>query len=205
MIVFNNGPGPLHRVSSSGGQSSPVLKLAEAQTSHNFPSFLPDGHHVLFYALETYAGNSGLYVGSLDSAESKRLVDSDTGGIFDPSSKHLLFVRQGTLLAQTFDSNTLTPTGEPFPVAEHVESTTVPGIVAFSISTNGVLAYGGSSALSGELELTWVDRLGKRIETVGSRANYRGRGYLDNGVGAGHHVAIHLRGVAGQLVPRLVA
>src|SRR5439155_16581160 len=100
--------------------------------------------------------------------------DSDTGGIFDPSSKHLLFVRQGTLLAQTFDSNTLTPTGEPFPVAEHVESTTVPGIVAFSISTNGVLAYGGSSALSGELELTWVDRLGKRIETVGSRANYRG-------------------------------
>ena len=43
VIVFNAGPGPLFRVSSAGGQSASLTN--EPGT---FPSFLPDGRHVLF-------------------------------------------------------------------------------------------------------------------------------------------------------------
>jgi hypothetical protein len=35
-------------------------------------------------------------------------------------SDHLLFIRQGTLLAQRFDPTSLAPSGEAFPLAEGV-------------------------------------------------------------------------------------
>jgi dipeptidyl aminopeptidase/acylaminoacyl peptidase len=50
VIVFNTGQGlPFSRVSSAGGQASQALKQATGQESQTFPSFLPDGRHVLLY------------------------------------------------------------------------------------------------------------------------------------------------------------
>ena len=174
VIVFNNGPGPLFRVSSAGGQASPALPLATGQLGQSFPSFLPDGRHVLFYADAPSTEVSGIYVVSLDSGESKRLLAADSGGLYARESGYLLFVRQGTLLAQSLDPKSLTLADEPFPVAERVDSRRPPGMVAFSISEDGVLAYGtGSNAAIG-LQMVWVDRQGKPIETVGPEGNYRG-------------------------------
>jgi Tol biopolymer transport system component len=117
---------------------------------------------------------SGLYVTSLDTGESKRLLDADTGGIYAPQDGYLLFVRQGTLLAQPFDLKTLALANEPFPVAERVESDAIPGVVAFSLSANGVLAYGTGSAATAGLQMVWLDRQGQQIEAVGPSGDYRG-------------------------------
>ena len=40
----------------------------------------------------------------------------------DPGMGHLLFLREGTLLAQAFDERSLQPQGDPIPVAERVGS-----------------------------------------------------------------------------------
>jgi len=174
VIVLNSGQGPLLRVSSGAGQPSPFTHLTAGQTGHVFPSFLPDGHHVLYYANASSPEIAGVYVASLDTGDTKRLVDASSGGLYAASAGDLLFVRDGTLLAQSFDAKRLTLSGEAVPVAEHVESTVYPGVMAFSVSDTGMLAYGlGSSAAAG-LQMAWVDRQGKAIETVGAEGNYRG-------------------------------
>src|SRR5262245_24887589 len=175
VIVFNNGPGqPLFRVSSAGGQPSPVGNLANGQNALGFPSFLPDGDHVLYHATASTPTVSGLHVMSLDTGESKRLLEADTSGIYASQGGYLLFVRQGTLLAQTFDPKTLAFLNEPFPIAEHVESGAVAGLVTFSVSENGMLSYGIGSGEAADVQMVWLDRQGKQSETVGPPGNYRG-------------------------------
>ncbi len=174
-IVFSSGQGrTLSRVSSAGGQPSEFTRLPNGQTGHLFPWFLPDGRHVLFYATATSDDVAGVYVGSLDAAESKRLAGADTAAVYDSQKGHVLFVRQGTLLAQPFNPKTLAFTGESFPIAERVESPVFPGFAAFSVSNNGILAYGVGAGSAAGLQMAWFDRQGKQVETVGPPGNYRG-------------------------------
>ncbi len=73
-----------------------------------------------------------------------------------PSEDHpgyLLFLRDGALLAQSFDARTLTLAGDPMTIAEGVASSGRFG--AFSTSSTGVLAYRASV---GRLtEMRWLD------------------------------------------------
>jgi eukaryotic-like serine/threonine-protein kinase len=175
VIVFSNGPGqPLHRVSSAGGRPSPVGRLAAGQSPPVFPSFLPDGRHMLVNVTAGSTETSGVYIESVDTGELKQLLQADSSAVCAARCTFLLFVRQGTLLAQAFDARTLSVSGEPFPVAERVESVAVPGVVSFSVSTNGTLAYGIGSTAGGGLQMVWVDRSGKALGTVGPPANFRG-------------------------------
>jgi hypothetical protein len=64
-----------------------------------------------------------------------------------------------------YDTSRLELTGEPVTVAEQVGSYREYGF--FSASTNGVLAYRIGSG-SGALRLTWFDREGKVLRTLGT-------------------------------------
>jgi hypothetical protein len=69
--------------------------------------------------------------------------------------EHLLFVSAGTLLAQTFDTRTLSLTGDPMVVAERV--------AGFSASATGTIAYRDP----GEgRRLVWMDRRGVQTGTA---------------------------------------
>jgi Tol biopolymer transport system component len=169
VLVFNGGiGGPLLRVSSAGGEPVPFTR--EPGT---FPSFLPDGRRVLFYSTSASQG-PGLYVTSLDTAPAKKLGEADSGGLYSSQSGRLLFVRQGTLLAQSFNPTTLAFLDDPYPVAEQVQAGSPEGQIAFSVSDNGVLAYGVGTSRETGLQMVWLDRHGKSIETVGAEENYRG-------------------------------
>jgi Tol biopolymer transport system component len=174
VIVFNNGQGPLYRVSAAGGQATAIGQLTPGETGRQFPSALPDGDHVLYFATASLQAVGGLYVTSLKTGESKRVLSADTGAVFVPQGGYLLFGRQGMLLAQAFDLKTLSVMGEPFPVAEHLETAAVPGIAAFSVSDTGDLAYGIGVAGDAGFELAWVDRQGRSVGIAGPRGPYRG-------------------------------
>jgi len=189
VIVFSNGPGqPLYRVSSAGGRPSPAWKLPEGQAGELFPSFLPDGHHVLFVTNITNDGAYAIFAASLDTGEMTRLLGADTGAVY-AAPGYLLFVRQGTLLAQAFDAKTLAVGGDPFPIAERVESAAVAGFVSFSVSNNGVLSYGMGSAAAPGLRMMLLNREGKLIQSFGQEANYRGVALSPDGkrIAAHHH------------------
>jgi Tol biopolymer transport system component len=163
-IVFSpTGSGPLLRVPSSGGATTPVTKLLPGQTNHRFPSILPDGRRFIFYAGGT-EGVNGIYLGSLDSPDTKRLMPSDTAAGYLPG--WLLSVRKGTLVAWPFDPSRGETVGEPRTVADPVGFDSISVACAFSASLSGAVAY--RSDIATRRQLTWFDRSGKPMGTVGT-------------------------------------
>jgi Tol biopolymer transport system component len=161
----------LRRVAANGG--APVQMTtpdaARGEISHANPSFLPDGRHFLYWV---QAPKSSIRVGSIDSAETKPLFESDSRAVF--ASGHVFFVRQSTLFAQPFDTGRLETSGAPMPISEDVRTFPLNGRSAFSVSTNGVLVYRSGTVTAGRA-LAWYDRNGKQIAIVpGSIAMYSG-------------------------------
>jgi hypothetical protein len=150
-----------------------VTRLPSGFQDHRFPSFLPDGRHILFFGT-AIGGLLGVFVASLDTGETTRLIDGDTGALYDATHGYVLFGRHGALMAQSFDPTQRLVRDEPFPIAEHLESGVYAGLVTFSISDGGALVYGIGGANDSGARLTWVDRRGNPIGTVGPIANYRG-------------------------------
>ncbi|MCM2314463.1 MAG: hypothetical protein NDJ92_04830, partial [Thermoanaerobaculia bacterium] len=146
-----------------------------AQTSHRFPSFLPDGQHFIFLTdskPETPGTDGGLaiFAGSIDSKETKLVVATNASARYAPSGQ-LLFLRDRTLVAQPFDVKKLSLTGEAVPVAENVVRTPRWEAI-FSISDDGMLALqeGEGTELS---QLVWTDRDGRELGTSGKPADIR--------------------------------
>jgi Tol biopolymer transport system component/predicted Ser/Thr protein kinase len=187
VIVFNNGQAPLFRVPSTGGDAIPIGTLVPGETSRQFPAFLPDGDHVLYHATGSVREVGGLYVTSLSTGATTRLTAADTGAVFDPRARHLLFGRQGVLLAQPFDTGTRALSGVPVPVADRLDTAAVPGIAAFSVSDTGVLVYGIGDATVPPSELAWVGRDGRSLGTIGPPGNYRGIDLSHDGT----RIAVH--------------
>jgi eukaryotic-like serine/threonine-protein kinase len=104
----------------------------------------------------------GTYVADLESNERVRLIDSDSGAIYSPSG-YLLFIRQSTLFAQSFDASRQQLLGDPFSVAEQV-SFDATSFGAFSSGT-GVLTYRTGSS-SSKRQLIWFDRSGKPLSDI---------------------------------------
>jgi Tol biopolymer transport system component len=157
--------GPILRVPATGGEPRPVTRIGPNQQAHRFPQVLPGGRRFLYYAMGNAAGR-GLYVGSIDAFDSTRLVDSETVAVYAPSG-HLLFVRQGTLVAQAFDIATPALSGDPFPVAEEVSrDPSSIQIAAVSVSPAGPIAY-RAGPIGVRRRLVWFDRSGAVLGTVG--------------------------------------
>jgi len=119
VIFFTPNPAtPLYRVSAAGGEPMPVTVLdsSRGESSHDWPQFLPDGRHFLFFGKS--AGAPGVYVASLDSPGQRRLLAANSSALY--ASGYLLFLREQTLMAQPFDAGRFQFTGEDRPVAENV-------------------------------------------------------------------------------------
>jgi eukaryotic-like serine/threonine-protein kinase len=153
----------LQRVSASGGTAEPatVLDPAKRENSHRFPHFLPDGQHFLFTARSDVRENTGIYLGRLGSTERTWLVEAQSSASY-AAPGYILFVREGTLLAQPFDLAALRMSGEPFVVATNVAQATAGAEASFSVSDDGrVVAFRIASPESADL--VWFDRGGERI------------------------------------------
>jgi len=172
MLFARTLSGPLFRIAASGGQPIQVTELdqSRAQSSHRFPRFLPDGVHFLYLAASSKPEHAGIYIGSLNSKETKLLVASKTRPEFAPPDL-LLFLRESTLMAQRLDLGRLELSGDPFRAAEQVASNSVNGAAGVAVSENGVLAY-QTGGTSGGRQLAWIDRSGKPDGIVGTPALY---------------------------------
>jgi Tol biopolymer transport system component len=156
VIVFSpNGTAEgLSRVSAAGGAATPL----NLDTAGRWPWFLPDGKHFLFSAATV------VRLGSLDSRQTKVLIDSLTDAEY--AHGYVVYLRDDTLMAQPFDPGKLAFRGEAVPIAERVASIGSLRRGVFSVSRNGVLAY-QSDVLGGSRQLTWMDRAGRKLGTLG--------------------------------------
>jgi serine/threonine protein kinase/Tol biopolymer transport system component len=161
---------PLSRVSAASGTPSPVTALdAKAgERVHFDPFFLPDGRHFLYAAgIGTSVSSVSVFVGSLDSGDRKRILTSS--GNVQYAQGFLIFSRDATLMAQAFDTSTLSLKGEAVPLAEQVQFTGLQ-TAAFSVSETGVLAF--QTGDSGTSQLLWFDRTGRQSGALGDRGPY---------------------------------
>jgi len=160
--------GPLWTVSQAGGVPKALTEVdvARGELYHTWPTFLPDGRRFLYFRSGP-RDVAGMYVGSLDvlPAEQSRQRIAPTEQPATYVNGHVLFLRAGTLMAQRFDAGRLQLEDQPVPVAEDVEITWFSTGV-FSASASGVLAYRAASATE-TFQLTWVDRQGRTLGTLG--------------------------------------
>jgi len=173
-IVFASGfpTASLFSVPATGGAARPLTTLDESlgEQQHLTPSFLPDGRHLLLVVDGTQQEHAGLYVTSLEEpgmrlgplAEATRAVYA---------SGHLFFARARALFVQPFDARRLEVSGEAARVAENVATFWLDVLGVFGVSPSGVLAY-----LSADdrptVQLTWLDRGGQPVGTLGEPGRY---------------------------------
>ena len=143
-----------------------VDKKPASMGEAELPFFLPDGNHFLY---RVSGAPIHIGVGRLDSAERQVVLEGDvTQAMF--ANGFLLFVRDQTLLAQSFDPARLSLEGDVHLIASSV--TTGTGIrSAFTVSQAGIIAY--QSFVGGELsQLQWIDRGGKLGGVLGEPGVY---------------------------------
>jgi eukaryotic-like serine/threonine-protein kinase len=175
VILFHagQGTGGLRRIAGSGGRAGEVTAIDESRgdTEHLWPHFLPDGRHFVFMV---QAGpESGIYLGSLDRGEIERLVEVPfpvgSGAAYSESG-HLVYVVEGTLLAQPFDVKRLRLTGEPVPIVQGVWQLG-PGLAAFSVSREGTLVFQEDPGLDIQ-QPVWLGWEGQELEPAGPPGPY---------------------------------
>jgi serine/threonine protein kinase/Tol biopolymer transport system component len=174
VIVFGQeSRAGLVRVAAAGGTPVPVTVLDPAahETSHAFPFFLPDGRHFLYVAYSSFVP-LGLYIGSLDSLERRRLLEGVSNAEYAAGS--LIFTRGSALMAQSFDPTTFGLSGEAVPVGERVQMNTATlRASAFSVSSTGALVYQQGTAGGGNSQVVWSDRGGRKTVVLSERLPYR--------------------------------
>jgi serine/threonine protein kinase len=161
VILYLPQPGhPILRTRAGGGEPTPVTRIEPGrQTDGQFgPRFLPDGHHFLYFV--RVGNDRGTYVGDTEKPETKRLIEGAVSPMYVPSGQ-ILFLRQGTLLAQPFDVSRLEITGSAVEVAQHV--------VAFAAAENGTIVYRTSPKV--QLQMSWINRMGKEVGKIEQTGN----------------------------------
>jgi eukaryotic-like serine/threonine-protein kinase len=176
VIVFSTLPtraNALQRVAAAGGVPTPASRLDAEATSHRYPSFLPDGRHFLFTSVSGTCcpppKPGQVRIGTLDNLEATMLFEADSPAIY--ASGHVLYNSGGTLMARPFDPARRSFAGDAFPIAEHVGSEGS-RYASFSVSASGVLVTAGATVRP-TTRLTWLDRTGRQLGTVGSPAMYQ--------------------------------
>jgi serine/threonine protein kinase/Tol biopolymer transport system component len=179
LILFTPAPAtPLFVVPASGGAARAVTKLDQAtsEVQHNYPEFLPDGRHFLYFGIGSQSGGQldprGIYLASLDAGEPATLLLPRVAQA-RYASGHLLFVRNGTLMAQPFEISSRTLRDAAVPLMEDVKLTTTGATgptTAFSVSNNGVLVY--QAAMRPESRPVVFDRGGTQLAALAGPADY---------------------------------
>jgi serine/threonine protein kinase len=156
---------PLMRVPAAGGVPTPLTALRKDEVWHCWPQFLPDGRHLLYFAVNQATANGAIYVQELGPARPVLVLKNATRGVWAPPG-YLLFVREGTLFAQRMDAKTFQLEGEPLAVAQDVAFNERNGRHAVFVSQNGVLVYRSSAPRM--RQLAWYDRQGKFLGAAGN-------------------------------------
>jgi len=159
----------LMRISASGGTPVAVTRVDTSKhTSHRWPFFLPDGRHFLYLAIHhdpSKWANDTLFYASLDGRENRPLFQSLSNAIY--AAGYLIFARGDQLMAQPFDPDSGTLSGEPVSIARGVMNDVTTWHMDASAFRDKLLVLGNGG--SGDWQLVWVDRGGKQVSTLADK------------------------------------
>ncbi len=159
-IIFSGG-NILQQVSAGGGgpRSITTIDPGKGELHHRWPQFLPGGKAILFtVAFGVPLDDVQIVVQRLDTGERKLVAQGGTFPHYVPSG-HVVYNREGRLIAVPFDLERLEVTGAPVPVVDNVMES-AQGAADFGFSSSGSLIYVPGGAAVARRSLAWVDRNG---------------------------------------------
>lgn len=175
---------PIHIVPATGGSSVPVttLETGQRENFHRWPWFLPGGRSFLLYVRSLTPGRSGIYFGVLPdspgrTAKIRLLLPLEGTTAFEyaqaPEGKrgYLVYQQRGAVFSHAFDPQSGGLSGEPQLVASGL---TPIGPSAGSFATSGTRLLILGSGMPGSTRLTWLNRHGQPVGTLGEPGDYTG-------------------------------
>ncbi len=169
-ILFASVSGAsISRVAAAGG--SPTVVVAgsgEGEPTRRvlWPRFLPDGRRFLYTALHNESRGEVVLVRP-DGSSVELVAAESLAQWVDPD--WLLYVREGTLVAQRVDLDAGRVVGDPVSLIGLVGHSVVTGWSAFSASLNGTLV--AQSQLD-KSRMIWFDRAGREAGVVSTPGGY---------------------------------
>ena len=140
-----------------------------AVTLQVWPSFLPNGRDFLFTQASSDPEQQGVYLGSLDTDTVVRLLPVFSNAALAPSG-HVVFGKEGSILAQAFDPGTRAVSGQPAVITSGVSNSC--GFTHFALGTGNTVVYVADQKAPVSA-LVWYDRAGKAAGSVGAPLAYR--------------------------------
>jgi serine/threonine protein kinase len=171
-IYYNQG---IFRVPASGGTPTALTKVDFVNySSHRWPFILPDRKHFLYLAVnhdQPTGPNTGVFFASIDGKENRMLFSSLSNAIY--AAGRLLYIRENSLMAQPFDPAAGKFIGDSKVLPETPQYDGSVWRANLSVSDNGMMVYVVSGAVVGTQSLSWLDRSGKQIGTVGDSGSFQ--------------------------------
>jgi len=142
--IFFGSVGSIYRISARGGTPEVVLagSTAPGKPGYRYPETLPGGDALLLTTStegDDYT-NASIALLDLVTHEVRPLIDRGADARYVPTG-HLVFVRDGALLAVPFDLERRQIRGTPVPVVPAIDEIASFAGGRYSFSSNGVLAY----------------------------------------------------------------
>jgi hypothetical protein len=152
----------LLRVSATGGGVAAVTTPKPGERSHRWPHLLPGDRTVLFTIQTAGKGFDDAVIAAVpvSGGEPQTVIE---GGSFPQfaDSGHVIYGRNGTLLAAALDVNTGRTTGAAIAVVDNVRTSPLNGAVPFGLSAGGTLVYLPGASSSPTMSLLSASRSGR--------------------------------------------
>jgi eukaryotic-like serine/threonine-protein kinase len=166
----------VHQISAAGGTATEITKLdpTRAESSHRWPTFLPDGRHYLYLAAN-FSGDfdkNAIFLGSLESTEKKSVLSASSNAVYAEPG-YLVYLRDSdkALVAQRFDTRTYAVSGDPLVVQNGVRYLSQIDLALFDVAgKRALVAQTGTGAVTSQL--AWFDRNGKPAGVLGKPGSY---------------------------------
>jgi serine/threonine-protein kinase len=170
--IYSDG---LFRVSSEGGLSEQLTRpnRERGELGHWWPQVLPGGRAALFTAFCSPVDESRVGIVSLETGETRELVDGAYFGRYVPSG-HLLYVKGNRLFAAPFDASRGTLTGPAKSVLDDLYASPTEALTLLDVSRDGTLAWIPGSVADPPREVVSVDRDGRVRPVLAETRRYRG-------------------------------
>jgi dipeptidyl aminopeptidase/acylaminoacyl peptidase len=168
------------RVPAGGGSTEVLAPLAEGEITQRWPQFIDGGGAVLFTSHSRIGdyNDAQLIVLRLPRGPRKVVQTRAYYGRLLPSG-HLMFLRDGALFAQPFNSSRSETVGQAVPIAEGVVNRSGTGGAQFDVSPTGTLVY--LTRPSVPMPLQFVDRTGRSTALTQPPTNWNNPRFSPDG------------------------
>ena len=171
VIIFASASsGPLQRVPASGGAPEALGSSTPDAYSQRWPVFVDD-EHFLFVVQSQRPSARGVFLGSLRSRETHRILPNALSVAFAAPDR-LYYVRDDVLVRQRLDVDRFALAGDAATISNQMVYFTDRAYVPVAAAASGTVVFRRNGASN--MRVTWFGSDGLRQGTIGEAGEYEG-------------------------------